>query len=81
MINMKAIVPKFVADYIEKYIRLDFSLVEWFNFDHVLDECERKTKQWLYGVSHEERTKREYLLVKAIRFGYEVEVNGNDKTN
>lgn len=71
----KSVIPNYVADYIEKYIRLDFPLVEWFNFDHVLDECEIKTEQWLYGGSHEEKVKREYLLVNAIRFGYELESN------
>ena len=81
MIQNKIVVPQFVADYIEKYIRLDFPLVEWFDFDGASDECEIKTEQWLYGGSQEEMIKREYLLVKAIRFGYEVEVNGNDKTN
>lgn len=77
----KAVVPKFVADYIEKYIRLDFPLIEWFNFDYVLDDCERKTEQWLYGGSHEEMLKRQYLLSIAIRFGYEVGINENEKNN
>lgn len=75
----KSVIPKFVAEYIEKYIRLDFPMVEWFNFNHVLDDCERKTKQWLYVGSREERLKHHYLLAKAIRFGYEVEENENDK--
>ena len=73
MINEQPVIPKFVADYIGKYIRLDFPLVEWFDFEGASDESELKTEQWLYGGSKEETVKREYLLVKAIRFGYEVE--------
>lgn len=67
------VVPQYVADYIETYKGRGFSLGTWLNFVNDDDEIESKTEEWLYGGSHEEKLKREYLLIDAIRYGYEVE--------
>ena len=69
----KPIIPQFVADYIETYKERGLSLVAWFEFLNYEDEFENKTEEWLYGDSQEEMLKREYLLIDAIRHGYEVE--------
>ena len=73
----KPVIPKFVADYIETYKGRGFSLVAWFEFVNDEDEFENKTEEWLYSGSHEENLKREYLLIDAIRYGYEVEKEKN----
>ncbi|HJA91319.1 MAG TPA: DUF1642 domain-containing protein [Candidatus Jeotgalibaca merdavium] len=68
----KPVVPQFVADYIEYYKGTGITLGTWFNFVNE-DEFERKTEEWIYSGSYEENLKREYLLIDAIRYGYEVE--------
>lgn len=66
----KPVVPQFVADYIEYYKKTGITLGTWFDFVHEY-EFERKTEEWIYSGSYEENLKREYLLIDAIRYGYE----------
>lgn len=68
----KPVIPQFVADHIEKYKGRGLLLGTWLDFID-LDESERKTKEWVYSGNQEEKLKREYLLIDAIRYGYEVE--------
>ena len=68
----KPVVPQFVADYIEYYKRTGITLGTWLDFVNE-DEFEMKTEEWIYSGSYEENLKREYLLIDAIRYGYEVE--------
>lgn len=67
----KPVIPQFVADYIEYYKGTGITLGTWFNFVNE-DEFERETEEWIYSGSYEENLKREYLLIDAIRYGYEV---------
>lgn len=66
----KPVIPQFVADYIEKYKDEGLSLGGWFIFnsnDHEIDD-------WLcLNNTAEEKRRREYLFIDAIRYGYEVE--------
>lgn len=68
----KPIIPQFVADWIEKWKKEGLTMHEWFSFDFN-DEDEDKVAKWLYDNDYEENTRREYLLIDAIRYGYEVE--------
>lgn len=70
--TQKPVVPQFVADYIERYKGTGITLGTWLDFVNE-DEFERKTEEWIYSGSYEENLKREYLLIDAIRYGYEVE--------
>lgn len=69
----KPVIPQFVANYIEKYKGNGFSLGTWLHFIDGDDEDECDTVIWLYGGNKEEKLRREYLLLDAIRYGYEVE--------
>lgn len=69
----KPIIPQFVANYIEKYKGNGFSLGTWLHFTDGGDKDECDTVLWLYGGNKEEKLRREYLLLDAIRYGYEVE--------
>lgn len=64
----KPVIPQFVADYIEKWKHDGLSLSEWFTIDYDSD-----IENWLYTNDYETNCRREYILVDAIRYGYEVE--------
>ena len=68
----KVVVPKFVADFIEKWKNEGLTMSEWFEFNYD-DEDEDKVSKWLYDNDYEENRRREYLLIHAIRYGCEVE--------
>ena len=68
----KVVIPQFVADFIEKWKNEYLTMSEWFNFNYDDDE-EHEVFKWLYDNDYEENTRREYLLINAIRYGYEVE--------
>ena len=67
----KPIIPKFVADYIEKWKHESLTIYEWFTFDN--NDEDDDVNKWLYDKNYEENRRREYLLIDAIRYGYEVE--------
>ena len=67
----KPIIPQFVADYIEKWEHEGLTIYEWFSFGN--DDVDEDVNKWLYDNTMEENRRREYLLVNAIRNGYEVE--------
>ena len=66
------VIPQFVADFIEKWKNECLTMSEWFEF-YCDDEEQHKVFKWLYDNDYEENTRREYLLIDAIRYGYEVE--------
>ena len=68
----KIIIPQFVADHIEKHKGEELNLISRLDFVSE-EEFEKKTKEWLYSGSYEEKLKRQHLLIDAIRYGYEVE--------
>lgn len=68
----KPVIPQFVADHIEKHKGEELHLVSRLDFVSE-EEFEKKTKEWLYENSYEENLKHQYLLIDAVRYGYEVE--------
>ena len=68
----KPIIPKFVANYIEKWKYEGFTIYEWFSFGNS-DVDDDDVNKWLYNNLNEKNRRREYLLIDAIRYGYEVE--------
>ena len=73
----KVVIPKYVADYIEKYNVDEYGLMsigDWLNIG-LRDEVDKKVDAWLYDCSYcvEEIIEREVLLINAIQRGYEVE--------
>ena len=66
------VIPQFIADWIEKWKYEGLAMREWFTFDYDNEEDDEVAK-WLYDNDYEENTRREYLLIDAIRYGYEVE--------
>lgn len=76
----KPVVPQFVADYIEKWKERRLLLTAWLDFNYV-DDFENKTEEWLYSGNYEENITREYLLIGAIRYGYEVEKEQKKEKN
>ena len=72
MMKEKVVIPQFVADYIEKWKYEGLAMHEWFTFNYDNEE-EDEVSKWLYDNDCEENTRREYLLIDAIRYGYEVE--------
>ena len=66
------VIPQFVADFIEKWKNEYLTMSEWFSFNYDDDE-EHEVFKWLYDNDYEENTRREYLLINAIRYGYEIE--------
>ena len=73
----KPVIPQFVAYYIENNKGKEFSLGTWLNFVNLEYGFESETEEWLYSGSYEEQMRREYLLVDAIRYGYQVEKEKN----
>ena len=69
--SKKPVIPKFVADYIEKWKYEGLIMYEWFTFDHD-DQDEDKVSKWLYNNDYETNKRRELMLIDAIRYGYEV---------
>lgn len=67
----KPIIPQFVADYIEKWEHEGLTIYEWFSFGN--NDVDEDVNKWLYDNTMEENRRREYLLIDAIRNGYEVE--------
>lgn len=67
----KPIIPQFVADYIEKWEHEGLTIYEWFSFGN--NDVDEDVNKWLYDNTMEENRRREYLLINAIRDGYEVE--------
>ena len=67
----KPIIPKFVADFIEKWKYEGLTIYEWFSFGN--NDVDEDVNKWLYNNLNEKNRRREYLLIDAIRFGYEVE--------
>lgn len=67
----KPVIPQFVADYIEKWKHKGLTIYEWFTFGN--NDMDEDIDKWLYNNTVEENRKREYLLIDAIRNGYEVE--------
>lgn len=68
----KPVIPQFVADYIEKWKHDGLSLNGWFTFDYGNDG-EKKVSEWLRDNDDETKRLREFTLIDAIRYGYEVE--------
>ena len=68
----KIVIPQFVADYIEKWKYETLIMHEWFTFDHD-DQDEDKVSKWLYNNDYETNKRREFMLIDAIRYSYEVE--------
>lgn len=68
----KPVIPQFIANFIEKWKDQGLAMYEWFSFDFDNKEDEEVNK-WLYDNDCEENTRREYLLIDAVRYGYEVE--------
>lgn len=68
----KPVIPQFMADYIEKWKYEGLIMHEWFTFDHD-DQDEDKVSKWLYDNDDETNKRREFVLIDAIRYGYEVE--------
>lgn len=68
----KPVIPQFVADYIEKWKYKRLIMHEWFMFDHD-DEDEDKVSKWLYNNDDETNKRREFMLIDAIRYSYEIE--------
>lgn len=71
----KPVIPQFVADYIEKWKHENLTIHEWFYFgdNDVYGDVYDDVNKWLYDNTMEENRRREYLLIDAIRNGYEVE--------
>lgn len=67
----KPVIPQFVADYIEKWKHKGLTIYEWFTFGN--NDIDEDIDKWLYNNTIEENRRREYLLIEAIRNGYEVE--------
>ena len=67
----KPVIPQFVADYIEKWKHKGLKIYEWFTFDN--NDMDEDIDKWLYNNTIEENRRRKYLLIDAIRYGYEVE--------
>ena len=67
----KPVIPKFVADFIEKWKYKGLTMHEWFAFGN--NDADDNVNKWLYNNLNEENRRREYLLIDAIRYGYEVE--------
>lgn len=67
-----SVIPQFVADYIEKWKYEGLIMHEWFTFDHD-DQDEEKVSKWLYNNDNQTNKRREFMLIDAIRYGYEVE--------
>lgn len=67
----KPVIPKFVADYIERWKPEGLTICEWFTFGN--NDMDDDIEKWLYNNTVVENRKREYLLIDAIRNGYEVE--------
>lgn len=68
----RPMIPQFMADYIEKWKYEGLIMHEWFTFDHD-DQDEDKVSKWLYNNDHETNKRREFMLIDAIRYSYEVE--------
>lgn len=68
----RPVIPQFVADYIEKWKYEGLIMHEWFTFDHD-DQDEEKVSKWLYNNDNETNKRREFMLIDAIRYSYEVE--------
>lgn len=67
----KPVIPKFVADYIEKWKYEGLTMYEWFAFGN--NDVDDDINKWLYNNLNEKNRRREHLLIDAIRYGYEVE--------
>ena len=67
----KPVIPQFVAGYIEKWEHEGLTIYEWFSFYN--NDGDEDVNKWLYDNTIEENRRREYLLIDAIRNGYEVE--------
>ena len=67
----KPIIPKFVADFVEKWKYKGLTMHEWFAFGN--NDVDDDVNKWLYNNLNEKNRRREYLLIDAIRNGYEVE--------
>lgn len=67
----KPVIPQFVADYIEKWKHEGLTIYEWLSFGN--NDVDEDIYKWLYYSLNEKNRRREYLLIDAIRFGYEVE--------
>lgn len=67
----KPVIPQFVADFIEKWKCEGLTIYEWLSFGN--NDVDEDVYKWLYNNLNEKNIRREYLLIDAIRNGYEVE--------